>query len=239
MKCSSGIAFRAGSCDHNVEILRSGRKRVAIEVYPDLSIVVRAPDRAHVHVIHGMLLEKRRWIQRQLRFFSSFLPRTPERRFISGETHLYLGRQYRLKVLQSTVDEGVKLRGGEIVIRTKESQVVETKRCLLEQWYTQHAHRVLSERFEECLRHSSFRRLPKPLLTIRRMKRRWGSCSRGGRIALNVDLIRAPRICIDYVVMHELCHLIVQEHSRAFDRLLLRTFPHATVVKARLERLLV
>lgn len=214
------------------------RRRLAIEVHPDLSVIVRAPHHTTPEFLENAVQRKSRWIHRQLQFFSLFLPRTPARRYVSGETHLYLGRRYQLKVLRTRDEESVRLDAGEIRITTRTPASLEAKQALLESWYRDHATTFLRKRFDVCLLHSAFRTAKTALLSIRTLKKRWGSCSPRGRITLNLDLIRASRPCIDYVITHELCHLIEPSHSAKFDRLLARVMPDWRSRKNQLETLL-
>ncbi|MEA2235829.1 MAG: hypothetical protein QOC81_553 [Thermoanaerobaculia bacterium] len=211
------------------------RKRLAIEVHPDLTVIVRAPQHAKPETIENAVRRRSRWIYRQLQYFSSFLPRTPPRRFVSGESHLYLGRRYRLRVVRTRDEESVRFESGEIRISTGTPSSMEAKRELLQAWYRARARRYLNERFKECARHPAFRDARGAQLSIRKLTKRWGSCSSRGRITLNADLIRASRACIDYVITHELCHLIVPSHSPKFDRLLARVMPDWRERKNQLE----
>jgi predicted metal-dependent hydrolase len=215
------------------------RKRIAIEVNPDLSVLVRAPLHAEQERVLDSVRKKARWILRQQRFFRGYQPRTPERTYVSGEAHLYLGRTYRLKIHATDDDPRVSLQGGYLHVYCPDPTDVAQKRELLEGWYRGHAERVFPARLAECMDHRQFRELDQPSMQIRKLKRRWGSCTPGGRILLNLDLIRAPRRCIDYVIVHELCHLLVPDHSAEFQRLLLKVMPDWEERKAKLEASLI
>ena len=102
-------------------VSRSNRKTLAIEVHPDLSIKVVAPQKAAISAIQEKILKRAHWIRKQQHYFEQFLPRTPEREYVSGETHYYLGRQYILRVRKSTEDS-VKLKGGELLVKTDSPQ---------------------------------------------------------------------------------------------------------------------
>ena len=162
----------------------------------------------------------------------------PPRRYVSGETHLYLGRQYRLKIVEEE-ESSVRLFHGRIFIATPEPKDKDRNAALLTEWYTSRARLKFAERFE--LLAPSFERLglAMPTLAIRPLSRRWGSLSSGGRMTLNRDLIRAPSLCIDYVITHELCHLVHRDHGSAFYDLLERVMPDWQRRKFRLEQILV
>ncbi len=208
-----------------------------IAVHPDGQVIITAPPDAGLEAIQQRVKKRARWITRQMAYFQQFQPRTPPRRYVGGETHLYLGRQYRLK-LSHGKEDAVKLIRGYFVVscQTSESDDV---RQLLEKWYLHKAREKYSEILESCL--PEFRRFGcmEPRLHIRRMKTRWGSLSPAGVLTLNRELIRAPRECIEYVVVHELCHLKFKNHSVGFYQLLEQILPDWEKRKHRLECMLV
>jgi predicted metal-dependent hydrolase len=216
----------------------NSRKRVRIEVLPSGNVQVLAPNGTAVDTVRQIVQGKARWIARQQRYFEQFEPRTTTREYVSGETHLYLGRRYRLKIHAVDEVQEVKLAGSYIHICCEDAQDKDLKRKLLEEWYRGHAERVFLQRLAACLDHKVFGQLTRPPMSIRRMRKRWGSCTGAGRLLLNLDLIRAPRPCIDYVITHELCHLLVPDHSAKFSRLLHRVMPDWRARKDRLEQVL-
>lgn len=219
-------------------VLSGARKTLGIEVYPDGSVVVKAPVGADSGEIHRRVCKRARWILRQQGYFRQFAPRTPARQFIGGETHLYLGKQYRLKI--STGErETVKLSRGYFLIEVKSPADSERVRLLMEKWYADKAAVRFQESFERCWSCFSLHGADRPRLQIRRMQKRWGSLSLSGLLTLNTDLIRAPRECIDYVITHELCHLQCHDHSPAFYRLQEKVMPDWEKRKHKLELALV
>lgn len=220
------------------EISRRQRKTLEISVEPDSSVVVVAPHDAPLHAIEGKLRKRAAWLTRQQCYFSQFLPRTPERHFIAGETHLYLGRQYRLKVVRHA-QESVRLTRGFIIVQTHHPERPEVTRSILESWYRDQARVTLIERVEACLdlfaTPEKFR--PKSLI-IRHIRKRWGSMSPAGRLLLNRRLVHAPVDAIDYVVTHELCHMAEPHHGIAFFELLEKVMPDWKCRKQNLERVM-
>jgi predicted metal-dependent hydrolase len=214
---------------------RNARKRLRIEVMPDSRVVVLAPNSTATDLILRTVQGKGGWIARQQRYFRQFEPRTTAREFVSGETHLYLGKRYRLRVYAVHGTEGVKLSGPYLKLFCRDASDAGSKRSLLEAWYRGHAERVFTEVVDAVIKQKAFRGLARPDVSVRAMKRRWGSCTSRGRILLNTRLVRAPRGCIEYVVAHELSHLIFPNHSPDFERLLKRVMPDWNVRKALLE----
>jgi len=217
-------------------VTRSERKRVSIEVHPNLIVLVNAPTHATAEAIGDIVRQKAPWILQQRRHFADLLPHTPKRRFVSGESHLYLGRKYRLKIHAAPGIELARLDSGYLHIYTNAPGSVEAKEAVLAAWYSRCAARVFPERLTACADHPTLRHLAKPRLFIRSLQKRWGSYSRTGRLTLNISLIRASRGCIDYVITHELCHLLVANHSPKFTRLLDRVMPDWRERKQQLER---
>lgn len=216
-------------------ILFVDRKTLEIGVLPDTSVVVKAPLDTPYEEIRKRVTRRARWICRQISYFSQFTPSTPPRRYLSGETHLYLGRRYRLKVLHGNEDK-VKLQRGHLFVTiSKNTGKPVAAKDLLDQWYAVKARIKLHESFERCWEAFAHNDDKKPSLGIRRMKTRWGSLSRNGVLTLNLELIRTPRECIDYVITHELCHLRYHDHSPAFFKLLDKVMPDWERRKHKLE----
>lgn len=221
------------------DLVRADRATLEIAVLPDGVVLVKAPPDAREDDVLARVARRARWILRQQRYFAQFQPRTPPRRYVGGETHLYLGRQYRLAV-EKADEEGVRLVAGWFRVTTVESQQSpERVRLLLQGWYAEKARLRLAERFEDCWQRFPAGGRPRPKLRLRRMRTRWGSLSSAATLSLHPDLVRAPRECIDYVIIHELCHLVHADHGREFRALLERLIPDWERRKHRLELSLV
>jgi len=226
------------------------RKTVAIAVEPDKSVLVTAPEKSDLNVVGSRVKDKARWILKQQQFFEQFVPRTPARKYVGGETHLYLGRQYRLKIhkLSGEIlsdrnalpkEDSVKLIGRYIHIYTHSPNDPALKKRLLDNWYLDHAKVKFQERLHSCFKPFDQLGYLQPTLKIRTLKKRWGSLTPTGNLLLNHDLIRAPRQCIDYVIIHELCHLKHPNHSPQFYQFLSSMLPDWKKRKQQLEKLLV
>ena len=229
---SKKINFRLEYCE---------RKSLGIKVTPDLEVIVKAPVDASIDIIKEKITKKAPWIIRQQSFFLSFQPRLTERKYVSGETHLYLGKQYRLKIIEERSKkkkEIVKLKGQFIEVHTND---VENVQILLETWYLEKAkdkfHALASSLFNHFIQRNGLENLEFNL-SIRQMPTRWGSCTAKGKIILNPELIKAPKACIEYVIIHELCHLIHHDHTQKFIDLQTREMPQWEKWKNKLERLL-
>jgi len=213
------------------------RKTLEIAGYPDTSVVVKAPLGSDAEEVVRRVRKRAGWIHRQRLYFGQFEPKTPPRRHVGGESHLYLGRKYRLKIRRSQTAQ-VLLKGGYFHFQSP-TLAPDHIQKLLEEWYFQKASTCFQSVFHQCWEKFKNNAVPKPSLNIRTMKARWGSLSTNGRLTLNVDLIKAPRTCIEYVVIHELCHPSHHQHDSNFYTLLNHYLPDWVHRKQKLELALV
>ncbi len=227
-------SFKFGGRVIDYDLLFSNRKTLEIAVHPDRTVVVKAPASAEISAVEKKLQKRASWICRQLEYFRQFEPRQQPKSFIGGETHLYLGRQYRLKTFRGDEDS-VKLIRGRFLVSCREDIESENVRKLLKKWYVAKAAVQFNCSLDRCWQKFRFSGLKKPAINIRQMQKRWGSLSTKGIISLNPELIKASKECIDYVLMHELCHLKHHDHSPAFYRLLTSLVPGWQKIKAKLE----
>ena len=214
------------------------RKTLEIAVHPDARVVVKAPGGTLLEAIRKRVAKRARWIRKQIAYFRKFEPHTPSRRYIGGETHLFLGRQYRLKIRKQNNND-VKLKGSYFYVMTPKPDNTQKVKDLLDEWYRKHARIIFSRRLEECYMHAKKLNIPFPDIRLRKMSKRWGSCSKSGDILLNTALVKASVYCIDYVIMHELCHFKVHTHNNVYFRLLTKYMPDWEKRKERLERVFI
>ncbi|TVP81081.1 MAG: M48 family peptidase [Puniceicoccaceae bacterium] len=214
--------------------LPANRKTLEIAVHPDASVVVKVPAGTEVEAVEAKLRKRARWIVRQQDYFQQFNPRTPQRHYIGGETHLYLGKQYQLKV-EAGEENKVRLKNGVFEVSCWQKVAPHMTKRLMERWYAEKAAEQFAQSLERCW--PGFKRYGchKPSIVIQRMRKRWGSLSETGTLTLNAELVKAPKECIDYVVIHELCHLKYYNHSPAFYGLLEAQLPEWRALKLRLE----
>jgi predicted metal-dependent hydrolase len=218
------------------EVRNVDRKSMEIAVYPDSSVIVKVPKGTTPSKVKIRIAKRARWIKKQIDYFGQFEPRVSARCYVGGETHFYLGRQYRLKITKRNNNE-VKLKGSYFLVLTPNKDPHKVK-SLLEEWYQDHAKLVFNRRLELCYKSAKKLNVPFPNLQLRSMKKRWGSCSKAGKILLNTALIKAPLYCIDYVIMHELCHMKVNTHDNGYFKLLSKCMPDWKKRKERLEKCL-
>lgn len=229
---------------HNIEVgaqkisyslFCSDRKRLRIVVSPDLTVQVFAPKNASIDKIEEAIRKKSRWIARMLEKVEAYQPLPVPKQYVSGETLVYLGRQYRLKVEEKGT-RGAKLMGRFLWVCLEDKTARASVKKAVDAWYRERARETLSSYVEKCSAVMSRHGVSEPVFALRAMRTRWGSCSRAGRITLNVKLVQVPVHCIEYVIMHELCHLKHHNHSKTFYSLLTRCQPDWRERKEALDR---
>lgn len=218
-----------------VQPARTGQ-RIAIHVAPDGRVRVDVPQGTSDAAVQAALQRRARWISNQVAAVRERLAHALPRAHASGESLLYLGRRYVLEVVVDESRDGhVRLRGTRIEVTVPQGDAVRV-RNLLDAWYRKRAGEVLAARLAALAPLLQWVGTPPPM-QLRIMRTRWGSCSPAGRLTLNPNLVRAPRECIDYVLIHELCHLAEHNHGPRFHRLLETLLPQWRSVKARLDGL--
>lgn len=221
-------AIQYGSSTIGYSITRSAaRSTVAVSVHPDGTVAITAPKGTRRDRVGEIVTTKANWILRQQEAYRRQHSSRPKQ-FVSGESLYFLGRQYKLK-LRVRADQQlpeVQLIRGQFLVhvppRLDASARYELVRTALKEWFRLRAEKLtekLAIRFSENLG-LSYRSIQ-----IRDMTKRWGSGGRNGRLAFNWRIVMAPKRLLEYVVVHELCHLRHVDHSRDFWRLLERAMP--------------
>lgn len=228
MECS--IDF--GSKKIKYTLLYTKRKTLGITVNPDMEIVVKAPENSAMELVETKVRKRAPWIIKQQNYFLTFHPKLNDKKYVSGESHYYLGKQYRIEVLEDKKNE-VSYKGRYIQVKTRNKSNVKK---LLNDWY-----RVKSKEKFEAIAAPLIEKFKKynvePTgLYIQDMKTRWGSCTPQGKIILNPELIKTPKGCIEYVIIHELCHLVHLSHNQKFFDLQAKECPLWERWKTKLEQ---
>lgn len=225
-----------GTTAIHYDVIYRPRKTLAIHVHPDRRVIVEAPETSTLEQIEQKVRQRAAWILKQQRAFEQHVIPSLPREYVSGETHRYLGRQYRLRVEQSaTRRESARLSRGRILIYVREMGQPERVQRLLEGWYRKQARRVFQERLDLWYPRLARYGIARPAISVRKMTSQWGSCTAAGKISLNLTLIQMPVECIEYVIVHELCHLKEHNHSPAFYALLDRVMPDWRERKGKLN----
>ncbi len=225
--------FRYGAYEYEYELISENRKSLKLTVMPSLGIILRAPVDADDQRIKRFLEKKWRWLEKQLQTFERYHKKSYARSYISGESFMYLGRQYELIVARGEIDSVGLVRGKIRVITSLGASKPEYTKMLLESWYRNRRNLIFRDSYVKCLGSFDFAASPKFL--IKEMDKRWGSYTNAGNIVLNPRLIEADKRAIEYVIVHELCHASVRNHGPQFISLLNEKLPNWREVKDRLE----
>ncbi|MAC59591.1 MAG: metal-dependent hydrolase [Novosphingobium sp.] len=210
--------------------------RIRIHVYPNGDVEIEAPGDKETGQIRAAAQRRARWIFQHRNAAIAARRLTLPREYVSGETHFYLGRRHKLVVNEtSTRPSEVKLLRGKLEVTLPVADRSAVRRRLLA-WYSARAAEYLNAKFSDISGRVTWINSLPPL-KLMRMRTQWGSCSPEGVIYLNPALIRAPRHCIEYVILHELCHLLEHNHSKRFFELLTKQLPSWENAKRELDSL--
>jgi len=208
---------------HKIEytLTRKNVSNINLNLKPNLLVEVSANHDVPIDKINQFVRKKASWILKNTEYFKKTLPETKfEREYLSGETFKYLGRQYRLKVIESK-EECVKCQRGFFNLFIKEKNDTVKKSQLIKLWYKEKSITVFNDSLERIYSQIKKYDIDRPKIVMRLMKARWGSCIENKKtILLNTELIDAPKFCIDYVILHELIHFKHRNHDEKFYNLM-------------------
>ena len=190
------------------KIIRTKRKTIALHISDDATLIVRAPLKASDKAIMGVVLKHKKWIEEKKREIKAREPKFSPKEFVNGEGFLYLGKWYRLKIVDNQ-EVPLKFENGFYLSR---KALPQAKDVFIE-WYKNMAYEKISERVNWYAQQRGFKYKK---VNITSAQRRWGSSSSNGNLNFPWRLIMAPLTVIDYVVIHELVHTVERNHSKAF-----------------------
>lgn len=211
-------------------------KYINLNLKPNMVIAVSANEKVPLDFIKSFVKNKAPWLLRNLNYFRDAQPQNHrEKEYVSGESYKYLGKQVRLKVEESK-QESVKYCRGFLYLYVKNRDNYFRKKSLLNKWFRTKANACFLESIDRVYAQLRKYGYPKPKLKVRLMKARWGSCVKDkGLILLNFELIKAPKYCIDYVVLHEILHFKFRNHDKNFYDFMTALMPDWTVRKRILD----
>lgn len=225
-----------GGNEIEFQIRRKDVKNINLTVKPNLEVLVSANDEVPLEYIKDFVYSKAKWIEKNLSYYEKTQSIDQgKKEYVNGESFKYLGRQYRLKVFQSS-DEGVKYLRGFIHLYVDDLKDFKKKEVLMEGWYEEKSRLIFKDSLHRMYDLVKAYEIDFPDLDIRKMSSRWGSClPEKNKIILNSSLIKAPRDCIDYVTLHELIHFKYKNHDEDFYRLLNMIMPDWRAKKKKLD----
>lgn len=221
-----------GSIEYKV--IYSRRRTLGISVLRDSTVIVRVPYRTTMKTIIRMVEEKSAWIIKHRDHFKNNHQNKPGRSYKNGSSHLFRGNTYVLNIIESP-GKFVKINGESIDIGLGKAEDEATVKKLLRKAYKIEASAHIPVLFSNILEKHSNQGFKPTELVIRSMKRRWGSCSNRGKITLSSELMRLSDRYIEYVIVHELCHLRHHNHGPMFYELLSRLYPDWKIVRKEMK----
>jgi predicted metal-dependent hydrolase len=210
-------------------------KNIHLSVYPPTGRVrIAAPLRMNLDTIRIYAISKLGWIKKQQQKFR-LQEREAPREYLNKEGHYYLGKRYLLKVIEHDAPPSVKIKHSTIEMHIRPDSDLLKRQAIMEQWYREQLKELalpIIEKWEGQLGVSLNE------LGIRKMKTKWGTCNRdAGRIWLNLELAKKPLHCIEYIIIHELVHLLERNHNSNFIAYMDRFLPEWRHLKGELNRL--
>lgn len=212
------------------ELIRSKRRSLELRVLEDGSLQVRAPQRAPLRMVQDFVDSRRQWIAEQQQRQAS----RPRQRWLDGEILAWRGESLQMDVCEGRSRVGVS--GRYLSVRVAQPDDESAVRSAVEGWIRRQAKPVFEDSIERQFGWFEQQGFSRPTLRIKKMRTRWGSLSGRGYINLNMALLHYPHAALDYVVMHELCHLKHMDHGPGFHALMDARMPDWRQRKALLEQ---
>lgn len=232
------LTLRYGARTAEYDVHESPRltAKLRIHVEPGGALTVEAPAGTPEVKIRAGVQKRARWIMDHIDRFEGYRRHALARDYSNGETHFYLGRRYKLKIIiDPSVKRSMRLVAGRLEVTSPKGDTTDI-RLALQRWYRERALAYFTSRMSRMAADLPWVDAAPPIKLLT-MKRYWGSCSPRGAVTLNPSLIKAPTHCVEYVLLHELCHLAEHNHSPQFYALLGRYMPEWREAKAELDGL--
>ncbi len=226
--------FKYGKYSYKYFLVRQSRKTVSLTVQPNFRIILKCPINYEDDKIQKFLKKKWSWLEKQLKYFKKYKKNIFKKEYVSGESFLYLGRQYMIIVKKGESD-GVKLEKGRLnIITTGKAGDLYYNKYILNKWYRDRMGIIFKEEYDKVLEKFDLSFIPK--ITIKKMDKLWGSyLGSKKKIVLNPQLVQSSRECISYVITHELSHMNYKNHDARFYKLLKSKINNWEDVKDKLE----
>ena len=205
---------------------RPRRKTAYISVNPDCSVRLIVPSTLSDEKIIELVNRKSRWIRTKIAHFQEINQNQNQREYVSGESFTYLGRNYRLKIVSGDAVEGIKLMNGRFHVGlTSNITHHDRDKFIIDQLTRWYKERAIIRLRQKTIRYAKQMGVVPISVGLRDYKSQWGSCQTDGKIYYNWKIIIAPHSIVDYVVVHELCHLVHGDHSKQFWKMLETIIP--------------
>jgi len=219
----------------NIDVVLKDIKNVHLSVLPPLGKVrISAPNRMNLETIRMFAITKLAWIKSQK---SKMLKQEREgvKNYVSRESHYFLGKRYLLKVVEFNHKPRVLINHNNIILNVKPNSTSEQRQILLQEWYRCQLKEIAIKMIKKLERKMNVKVSE---VAIRKMKTRWGSCNnKSKKIHLNLELAKKPLQCIEYIVVHEMVHIIERKHNERFLAYMNKFLPNWKACKNELSYL--
>jgi len=210
--------------DIALDVVQKGIKNVHLSVYPPTGRVrISAPSRMSLDAIRVFAISKLGWIKQQQKKLRDQERETP-REYLDRESHYVWGKRYLLWVVEEHAEPKVVLKHGKMILRVNSGTSSDAKQSILARWYREQIRVAAAElvaKWEPIVGVSVNR------VFVQKMKTKWGSCNPGSRsLRLNTDLAKKPRECLEYILVHEMVHLLERHHNDRFREHMYQFMPH-------------
>jgi len=215
------------------KIIFSGRRSISIVISPDHSVVVRVPYGMSLKTIEKFVREKEEWIKKHTERISETIQLNQGKKYVTGEKYLFMGRELTLQISNELFPSINQIENKlEVVTDGKVGRV----KMLIERWYIKKAEEIFSTKLKEILNKYKEYQFSPTQFAVRSLKSRWGSCTSKGKITINSELVKLSERFIDYVILHELCHLKYHNHGKDYYRLLETLVPDYKAIRKDLRK---
>jgi predicted metal-dependent hydrolase len=206
------------------KVVFSRRRSIGISIGPDSGVIVRAPYRTSIKTIENLVISRSNWIKKHLENFKSAIRIDNNKVSTDGVPVLFRGKEYPIRIIESKTNF-VNINENIIEIGLKKIEEKYKAGLMLEKWYKSVAEGIFRTKYEELLMRFKHYNFAPSEFAVRALKRRWGSCTTKGKITISSELVKLDDIYLEYVILHELCHLRHPNHSTRFYLLLTELFP--------------
>lgn len=218
-----------------VDVVLKDIKHIHLSVYPPLGHVrIAAPMRMNLDTIRIYAISKLGWIKKQQQKFKEQVREAP-REYLNKESHYFKGKRYQLRVIEQDTPPKVQLKHSTIDLYVRPNSDLQKKHAVLEAWYRQQLKELVPaiiQKWEKTMGVSSNE------FAVKKMKTKWGTCNiEAKRIWLNLELAKKPYQCIEYIVVHEMAHLLERNHNSNFVALMDNYLPEWRQLKTELNKL--
>ncbi len=197
-----------------IDVVQKDIKNIHLSVYPpNGKVKIAAPERMDLDTIRVFAISKLQWIKKQQNIFKNQQRETP-REYLTKESHYFIGKRYLLKVIEQNETPKVILKHSRIELYIKPNTTIEKRKELLDQWYRSELKNIIPELIEKWEKKIG---VQSNEFGIKKMRTKWGTCNPvAKRIWLNLELAKKPIECLEYIIVHELIHLIERTHNQTF-----------------------